>query len=461
MKTIKRGVLLFVVLLLLMLLVVGAYGYWGLDQGAREFRNSRSLGERQQTTEGTTNASLDSDKNDLLSRGAYLVKQANCAACHTAIGGKAFAGGRVLRSEFGSFVTPNITPDKDSGIGTWTFDDFWNALHNGKGKDGRLLYPAFPFENYTHITKADADAMWAYLQTVPAISQRNAAHELRFPYDQRWMLAWWRAMSFRPGALTYVDTESSAWNRGAYLVRGLAHCSACHSARDSLGGSKGSGDLSGAGVQASNWYAPALFDAKDSELASLEPRELERFLQEGQNRHRAALGTMAEVVQQSLQSWKEADITAMREYLQQQAQAKKAQQSEQQEDFLDRSLKRSEISAEQLQILLIQGEKIYRQHCAECHADDGSGRAGIYPRLKNSMSVQRANNVNLIRVILAGGFPPVTKAAQRPYGMPPFAPFLSDDEVALVATYIRNSWGNKASVVSASEVNQHRSVAVD
>lgn len=463
MRTVKRIAGILFGLSVLLVLGLGAYGYWGLEQGANEASSLTTLAApmmTKQTTGTNSDAQADSNKDGLLERGAYLVKQANCAGCHTAIGGKAFAGGRILRSEFGDFVTPNISPDKTTGIGTWSADEFWRALHNGKGKDGRLLYPAFPFENYTHITRADADAMWAYLQTVPAVQQSNPDHQLRSPYDQRWMLAWWRALNFRPGALHYEARESAAWNRGAYLVRGLAHCSACHSARDRLGGSKGSGDLSGANPQGANWYAPSLLDASDSEVGTTEPKALERLLHQGQNDQRAVLGTMAEVVQQSLQAWRDDDIAAMREYLQQQARTKKVA-SQKQEDFLDRSLKRSEISADQMQVLLIQGEKIYRQHCAECHADDGRGRAGVYPRLQGSAAVQRANNGNLIRVILAGGYPPVTQHQPRPFGMPPFAPFLSDDEVALVATYIRNSWGNKASPVSASEVNPYRSVAID
>lgn len=453
MKTIilmKKLVLAALGLLVLAVAGLGIYGYWGLDQQVLSSTNSAS------STSSTSLASPES----ALARGAYLVKQANCMACHTAAGGPAYAGGRLLRSEYGDFYSPNITPDKVSGIGTWTADDFWNALHNGKGKGGRLLYPAFPFENYTHITRADADAMWRYLQSVPAVAQPNQEHRLSFPYNQRWTLAWWRALYFQVGELPYQAQQTASWNRGAYLVRGLGHCSACHATRNGLGGSSGSADLSGATMFASLWYAPSLLDARDSHVASFSREELEQLLQRGQNQHRALLGPMAEVVKTSLQSWRDDDVAAMTEYLQTEAR-RSNNKTVKEIDFLDRSLQRASLSQEELEVLMVKGEKIYRQHCAECHAEDGKGRSGIYPRLVGNASVQRDSSSNLIRVILAGGFAPSTEKHPRPFGMPPFSYLLDDAEVALVATYVRNSWGNKASVVSPSEVNAYRTVSLD
>jgi len=158
-----------------------------------------------------------SNSQEQIVRGAYLAKVANCVACHTVPGAAAYAGGRVMQSEFGEFVTPNITPDKATGIGNWNAQDFWQALHNGKGRDGRLLYPAFPYLNYTQMSRLDSDAIFAYLQTLAPVSQKNAEHRLRFPYDQRPLLAFWRAIYFRPGELAKDASQSVQWNRGAYL----------------------------------------------------------------------------------------------------------------------------------------------------------------------------------------------------------------------------------------------------
>lgn len=449
-KLMKKLVLLALGLLLLAVTGLGIYGYWGLDQHVVSGTGF----------DGSVNAGNRASPESEVARGAYLVKQANCMACHTSSGGQAYAGGRLLRSAYGDFYAPNITPDKVNGIGTWTADDFWNALHNGKGKGGRLLYPAFPFENYTHITRADANAMWRYLQTLPSVAQANQEHRLDFPYNQRWTLAWWRALYFQVGELPYQAQQTASWNRGAYLVRGLGHCSACHATRNGFGGSSGSADLSGATMFASLWYAPSLFDASDSHVASFSGDELAQLLQQGQNHYRALLGPMAEVVKTSLQSWRDEDVAAMTEYLQTEAR-RSSPKAVKEADFLDRSLQRASVTQEELEVLMVRGEKIYRQHCAECHLENGKGRNGIYPKLAGNASVQRDSSSNLIRAILAGGFAPSTEKHPRPFGMPPFSYVLDDSEVALVATYVRNRWGNKAGVVTPSEVNVYRTVSLD
>ncbi|HEU5437171.1 MAG TPA: cytochrome c, partial [Telluria sp.] len=170
-----------------------------------------------------------------IARGAYLARAGDCMACHTARGGAAYAGGRSLQTPFGSIAAPNITPDRDTGIGAWTADDFWRALHNGKSRDGRLLYPAFPYTNYTKVTRPDADALFAFLKTVPAVRQASAGHQLRFPYNTQAALAAWRLLYFKPAVFAADPARSVQWNRGAYLVDGLGHCSACHSSRNAAG----------------------------------------------------------------------------------------------------------------------------------------------------------------------------------------------------------------------------------
>ncbi len=439
--SLKRLVLGVFAVLVLSLLVLAAYGYWGVDDKS----SPRS------SPDGESSPTLAQ-----ITQGAYLAKQANCMGCHTARGGAVYAGGRVMQSEFGNFITPNITPDLKTGIGKWSADDFWNALHSGKGKDGRLLYPAFPYPNYTHITRADADAMYVYFQSLTPVVQSNASHDLAFPYNQRVAISLWRAVYFRPGELKPEPNQSLNWNRGAYLVRGLGHCSACHSARNQFGANQGSNDFSGGEMARIHWYAPSLVSKDELNLPAIPAAQLDALLKHGANQQRAVSGPMAEVVKNSLQYWQDSDIAAMREYLQAQPQSSNAAQ-----DLLDRSLQRPQLSQEELQRLLDHGQKIYLKHCAECHGRGGEGRAGVYPALKGNAAIQMTSVTNPVRIILAGGFAPDTAGNSRPYGMPPFAPFLDDSEVALVMTYIRNSWGNKGSVISPSEVNPYRTAPLD
>src|SRR5690606_21931541 len=181
----------------------------------------------------------------LIARGAYLAKAGNCAACHTARGGAEYAGGRAIPTPFGTIHASNLTPDPETGLGDWSADEFWRAMHHGRSKDGRLLYPAFPYPNYTLVTREDADAIYAYLQSLAPVRQRNKAHELGFPYNQQASLAVWRALYFRPGVHEDEPERPAAWNRGKYLVRGLGHCVACHASRNALGAVVGDVELGG------------------------------------------------------------------------------------------------------------------------------------------------------------------------------------------------------------------------
>ena len=172
-------------------------------------------------------------------RGAYLARAGNCMGCHTAQGGQLYAGGRNLAMPFGTFFTPNITPDPETGIGRWSAQNFWRALHDGKSRDGRPLYPAFPYTEYTKVTRDDSDAIFAYLQTLPPVSQRNLPNRIGFPYSFRPLLYVWRALYFKPGVYQPQAVRSAEWNRGAYLVQGLGHCNACHATRNALGAARG------------------------------------------------------------------------------------------------------------------------------------------------------------------------------------------------------------------------------
>jgi len=374
-----------------------------------------------------------------IARGAYLARAGDCAACHTSRGGQPYAGGRAIETPFGRVMAPNITPDLATGIGAWTADDFWNALHNGIGRDGRLLYPAFPYPNYTKVTREDADALFAWLRSLPAVRQQNQAHALRFPYDSQAALAGWRLLYFRPGVQQAQPARGLEWNRGAYLVEGLGHCSACHSPRNGLGAS-GQG-LQGGLIPVLGWYAPA--------LASTDPH-LAQLLQTGVSPNGAVVGPMAEVVRQSLQHLSKQDLDAMAAYLHSLPAEPEAPRP-------------APLPSEALMKL---GARIYDRHCVDCHGKDGRGAMAAngvpaYPPLAGNRTLAMRDPVNAIRIVLNGGFPPATGGNPRPYGMPPYSHVLDDAEVAAVVSYVRASWGNAARMVTAPEVNRYRAVPLD
>ena len=382
---------------------------------------------------------------DQQKRGAYLARAGNCQGCHTVSGGQSYAGGRELSTSFGVFVTPNITPDRTTGIGNWSEEDFWQALHYGKSRDGRLLYPAFPYTEYTRVTRQDANAIFAYLQSLAPVKQANAPHKVDFPYNFRPLLSIWRALYFKRGVYVPVVNRDEQWNRGAYLVQGLGHCNACHTRRGFLGASDDDA-LSGGQIMGMNWYAPSLSSHLRADGGDWTVDEIAQLLSAGISERAVASGPMATIVRQSLQHLSDKDIRAMAVYLK------------------DRTGKRNdETSATEVQIkperkgaLLSQGEAIYSRYCQECHGAAGEGAPGIYPPLRDNGSVVMASSMNLIRIVLEGGYPATTKVNPQPYGMPPFQHILNNEEIALVATYIRNAWGNRASVVTPGNVDRLR-----
>ncbi len=380
-----------------------------------------------------------------IARGAYLAKAGDCMACHTTRGGLPYAGGRALETPFGKVVAPNITPDPDTGIGNWNAQDFWQALHNGKSRDGRMLYPAFPYTNYTLVTRSDSDALYAYLRSVAPVRQASLPHQLRFPYNQQWALAAWRVLYFRPATYVPEPSRSVSWNRGAYLVGGLGHCAACHSSRNMLGGIDGT--LSGGLIPVLGWYAPSLTSDAEAGLGSWDKQDIVQLLHTGVSKRATVFGPMAEVVQASLQHLDESDIAAMADYL-------KSLPSEpaEQEELP---------SGPRVQALLAQGKKLYATHCMDCHGADGMGMPPAYPPLAGNRALTMASSVNPIRIVLNGGFPPGTRGNPRPYGMPPYSHMMSDEDVAAVVSYLRASWGNKAPPVSAADVNAYRSIPLD
>jgi len=384
---------------------------------------------------------------ELVARGRYLATVGNCGGCHTARGEAPYAGGRALDTPFGTVYASNITPDRDTGLGGWSADDFWRALHEGRSRDGRLLYPAFPYPNYTRVTRDDADAIFAYLASLPAVRRPNRQHALRFPYDRQAALWVWRALFFRPGVWTDDSARPADWNRGAYLVRGLGHCDACHGERNLLGATGAAGTLAGGAIPVQGWYAPSLAPGPDGRRHWGED-DLVALLRDGTWSRGTVMGPMAEVVLRSTQHLEAPDLRAIASYLASLPPT-------------DKAVPTSAAFDADGPAAPARGATLYREHCADCHGTDGNGRPGAYPPLAGNPSVTLASPANAIRAVLGGGFAPGTAANPRPHGMPPFGPFLGDDQVAAVVTHIRRAWGNEASPAGPRDVARHRGLRTD
>ncbi len=382
----------------------------------------------------------------LIAKGEYLAIVGDCASCHTAQGGERYAGGRVLPTPFGNIPSPNITPDRATGLGEWSFEDFWQALHSGKGRHGEFLYPVFSYTSFTKVTRDDALAIFAYLQSLAPVHAPAQGPSLEFPYNVRSSLKAWRALYFQEGEFQHDAAKSDAWNRGAYLVQGLGHCNECHAPRDSLGGQQGNTSLAGGQIPMQNWYAPDLSTQANGGLAGWSEQDIVDLLKTGQSARGTAFGPMAEVVARSTQYMHDDDLHAMATYLQ---------------SLPPRPAVVAPTAALDTRAILAQGGKVYAERCADCHGKDGKGVAGIYPPLDGNSSVNEPTGINATRVVLLGGFPPVTQGNARPYSMPPFAQQLSDADVAAVVTYIRQSWSNKASIVMERDVVKYRHTPID
>lgn len=439
MKIFKRIVLAVVVLAIA---AVGAL-YW--------------MGTREDASTGPTQALADPAQR--VAYGQYLARVGDCMTCHTVRGGQPYAGGAAIPTPFGALYGPNITPDPDTGIGKWSADDFWRALHNGKTPDGGLLYPAFPYTEYTKVTRADADALYAYLKSLPPVKQASRPHELEFPYNQRPLVALWRALYFKPGVespdvapsgtvspgTSQGSTQTPGqhdeqWVRGRYLVQGLGHCVACHASRNSLGATTDGEGLPGGEIFGLGWYAPPLNGDPVNGLGLWSANDIVALLKTGMSAHGSASGPMIEVVTGGSQYLADGDARAIAAYLKSLPAGSAAER---------RATPAGGASRQR-------GEKLYGQYCVQCHQAKGEGKDQAWPPLAGNISVTAPSPLNAIRMVLEGGFASATAANPQPHGMPPFGQVLNDNDVAALVTYIRNSWGNTAEDVTSLQVKQAR-----
>jgi len=370
-----------------------------------------------------------------IERGRYLVHAGDCAACHTDEGGKPFAGGRAVPTPFGTIYATNITPDPETGIGKWTDEQFWNAMHEGVRPNGQHLYPAFPYPWFTKLTREDVLAMKAYLDSLPPVRQEAKPPKLPWPMTIRESVAGWNALFFKEGTYRPDSSRSPEWNRGAYLVEGLGHCGACHSPKNFLGGIKKRDRFEGG--QGEGWFATSLVGNPHAGLGSWSANEIVEYLKTGANDRARAMGPMAEVVSHSTMYLSDADLHAIATYLKDlpaagEDHAKSVPSGD------DQRMQR--------------GRLVYVDQCAGCHMENGQGIAHVFPAVKGNTGVHAQDPTSLARLVLEGARSARTRAKPEGFAMPGFGWKLSDDEVADLLTYIRASWGNQAAPVTASKV---------
>ncbi|MDE1181853.1 cytochrome c [Paraburkholderia sp.] len=396
-----------------------------------------------------------------IAHGEYLARAGDCIACHSAPTGKPFAGGLKFDTPIGAIYSTNITPDRSTGIGAWTFAQFDRAVRAGVKPNGDTLYPAMPYPSYARLSDDDMHALYAYFaHGVAPVQQRNRPVDIVWPLSMRWPLGVWRQL-FAPDpkpfdASRYTDPVLA---RGAYLVQGLGHCGACHTPRAvtmqelALNDLGGPSYLSG-GAPIDGWVPSSLRGNPRTGVGAWSEADLVQFLKTGRTAHAAAFGGMTDVVQHSAQYMSDADVIAMARYIKTLPSNDPAEKPYAYDDTAARALRTGDASAP--------GAAVYRDNCTACHRSDGRGYTRVFPALGGNPVVQGKDATSLIHVLLSGSTLAGTKTAPSSFTMPPFGWRLNDQEVADVTNFVRTSWGNRGATVSAADVAKVRkTVTID
>ena len=383
-------------------------------------------------------AQADEPSAETIALGKALAIAGDCASCHTADPTKPFAGGKRIDTPFGGIYAPNLTPDRDTGLGEWSDEEFYRALRFGVAKDGSRYYPAFPYPYFTKMTRQNLLAIRAYLATLTPFRNKRPEPELRWPLNYRVVMRGWNWLFFRPGIFEPNQQKSAQWNRGGYLVEGAAHCGACHTPKNLFGADKKRRPYGGGLVL--GWFAPRLDSAERSGLKSWSADDIVEYLQSGRNARSHAGKLMAEVVVNSTSVMSDADVRAIAVYL-----------------------KDLPVGAPEPVVTppppaqMADGEKLYKRACIACHEVDGSGAPRIYPPLPGNANLQSIDPSSTLRIMLDGAETVTTPRAPNTGSMPAYQKW-SDQEISDVATYIRNSWGNAAPAVTPAQVAKARRV---
>lgn len=399
----------------------------------------------------------DEQGGDLIKRGEYLARAGDCVACHTSKDGKAFAGGLPMETPIGTIYSTNITPDKATGIGSYSYDDFQKAVRHGIAKNGDTLYPAMPYPSYAVVSDEDMQALYAYfMHGVAPVAQQNKESDIPWPLSMRWPLSIWRTI-FAPDVKAFQPKtgEDQELARGRYLVEGLGHCGACHTPRSvtmqekALNDAKGSDYLAGSNAPIDGWTASNLRGDNRDGLGRWSEDDLVQFLRTGRNNDTAAFGGMTDVVEHSLQYLNDNDIKAIARYLKSLGAKDPSQVGFQPDDAVAQALWKGDDSKA--------GAAEYVDSCAACHRTDGRGYKRFFPALRGNPVVLADDATSLIHIVLSGSALPGVQGAPTTVVMPGFGWRLNDQQVADVVNFIRTSWGNRAmKAVTAHDVAEVR-----
>ncbi len=385
------------------------------------------------------------DQAALIARGKYLADAADCMPCHSGPNHAPYTGGLVINTPFGGLASPNITPDKETGIGNWSDKDFWNAIHYGVSPGTsylvfpKFIYPAMPYTSYTKLSYSDVMAIKAYLFSLPPMKVAETPSSMAFPFNQRPVLLGWRLIYFRAGPMKADPSWDEHMKNGAYLTEALGHCGECHTPRDIMSGLELGKAYAGAPID--SYYAPNISADKEYGVGGWSKQDLTDYLYKDGNMVKgSAFGPMAEVVKYSLSQISQSDVSDIADYLQ----GHTAPQS------TPPSAAIADAPAS-----IAAGAKVYASYCAGCHNTDGSGRAPLIPNLAHNDAVAAAMPNNVIGAVLNGLGPWRVGLA-----MPAFAASMSDEQIAAVTNYVRTNFGNNgAANASAHDVMSLRGMA--
>jgi mono/diheme cytochrome c family protein len=387
-----------------------------------------------------------------MSRGEYLTRAADCAACHTRQGGVTMTGGRAFSLPFGIIYSTNLTPDTATGIGGWSDDDFVKAVREGVGPHGRL-YPAMSYTSFAGMSRDDVLEIKRYLMGLRPVNQPAPANSLAFPFNQRWGMNFWNLLFFRERRYMPQTDRSTAWNRGAYLATALGHCAECHAPRNLAYAMASPDYLSGSITD--GWKAYNISSDPKDGIGSWSDDQIKSYLHAGHAQGRSsASGPMAEVVENSLQYLTASDLDALLTYLR----ALPAHAG----GISGGAIERNGTAANQSNAVLpgaeaiagnARGKRLFEGDCAGCHQWNGQGRETDYASLLGSRAVNDPEGTALVQVLLNGT---VLKVGKGTHTMPAFGQTYSDKDVADIANYVLGHFGAKQGQVTATQVKMLR-----
>jgi mono/diheme cytochrome c family protein len=435
-----------IVVAVILVVALGVLGWIASSPGPMAFAGGSTVALSDYHDADPTGVPADLAKVDIVTRGAYLARAADCFACHTAPGGAGYAGGLAIRLPFGTLYSTNITSDKETGIGAYSDRDFLNAVQHGVRRDGTHLYPAMPYTSYTYMTDADVLAIKAYLFTLPPVQAQNQAATLGFPYDQRWVMGIWSALFVDKAGFAPNTARNAEWNRGAYLAEALAHCGECHTPRNFAFALDQRRKF--AGAETAGWNAFDISSDKGSGVGAWSDDELATYLATGHASARGtAAGPMGEAVDRSFSALSLLDIHAIVAYLRSVPAVASPDLPARIAPPAPASPKEGNVAGD------VVGKRVFEGACVSCHDWTGISAITPYARLAGARAVNDVTGTNVAQIVISGT---VRHTPPGVVSMPAFGGIYSNVEIAAVTNYVTGRFGSEGSRITEAEVARLR-----